>query len=522
MVGTQRSRHSESIYGTQYSSLDGVLDQLRERSAGPVTIVLDPLSTLFSTPDHFRALDAVRVARSLAITLAVADAHRTGLALAFGYRVRPPMQDDARRGTLAHWFAPLSPPRVPAHVEERPEVLPETDARPVRRRRGRGMWITGLLAAGMLLLAALIGTIVVGRVHAAEVVIVPAEQSFSRVVQFAVSVDPTNDPNTLGTTPFETIIFREGEAPATGKTTVPDGTATGTVTFRSRADGVTAIKAGTTLRGPRDLSYTLQSDVVVPGLDFVRGQLGEASAKVRASQAGPAGNLGAGYAARYSDNVTFITGEITGGTEKQVTVVTDVDVAGLRARLENDLRMHALTEVNAALPSGITALNDYLTLLTPATTAQPAAGTQADAVHVRVSLTARLPVYRHADFDALIDRRLADAVREAGGGGDGTRQVLPATVLKAKPVFVDVQGPLVRYDAAVTGRTRSVITDADVQQLRHDLAGTGNAGAERVLARAPYLQKSTITYGPRWLPKSLRDRMPRDPSHLHIRIEAPA
>jgi hypothetical protein len=533
MVGTQHSARPTD--GTQHlvvisarSTLDGVLDQLRNMPPGPVVVVLTPLSTLFSTPDHFRALDAVRVARSLAITLAVTDAHRTGLALAFGYRVRPHTVDDDRRGTMSHSAPPgaeygthpLSP--APSVVEDSPFTYPKTDDIRMHRVGSGWMWKAGLIASVALLLVAVIGMAVVGRVHTAAVVVVPAEQSFSRVVQFAVSVLPTDDPNTLQTTFFETPISRDVDAPATGKTTVPDGTAAGTMTFRSRADGATSIKAGTTLKGPHDVSYALQSDVVVPGLDFVRGQLGEASAKVRATQPGPAGNLGAGYSARYSDNVTFISGEITGGTEKQVPVVTDDDIAGARARLESDVRMRALTEVNAVLPAGVTALNDYLTLGTPTATAQPASGAQSDSVHVHVVVTARLPVYRNADFDALIDRRLTEAVREAGGGGDGKQQVLSPTVVKEKPVFVDVQGPHVRYYATVTGRTRSVIADADVQQLRHDLTGKDDATARRILAGAPYLQGSTITYGPAWLPGPLRARMPRDTAHLRIRIETSA
>ena len=74
---------------TQHSTLDRVLDQLREVPPGGATLLLDPLSVLFATPDHFRALDAVRLARRLSLTIEVQDAHRTGLALAFGYRVRP-------------------------------------------------------------------------------------------------------------------------------------------------------------------------------------------------------------------------------------------------------------------------------------------------------------------------------------------------------------------------------------------------------------------------------------------------
>jgi hypothetical protein len=333
-------------------------------------------------------------------------------------------------------------------------------------------------------------------------------------------VAPTDDPNTLQTTLFSTTIAREGDAPATGTTTVPDGTATGSMTFRSRADGATTIKAGTTFKGPHDVGYTLVADVVVPGLDFVRGQLGEASGKVRATQSGPTGNLAAGFSNRYTDNVTYISGDISGGTVKQVPVVTDDDIAGVRAKLESDLRMHALSEVNAALSTGTTALNDYLTLGTPTMTAQPTAGTQTDSVHVRVALAAQVPVYRNADFDALIDRRLGDIAREAGGGGAGGQAILPTTVVKQKPVFVDVQGPLVRYFATVTGKTRSVITDADIQHLRESLAGKDDGSAARLLTGTPMIDHAQISYGPSWLPKPLRTRMPRQSSHIAVRVNA--
>ncbi|MGI8687684.1 MAG: hypothetical protein ACR2M3_03810, partial [Thermomicrobiales bacterium] len=360
--------------------------------------------------------------------------------------------------------------------------------------------------------------LLVARVHTADIVLRPKEESFSRVVPFAVSVEPTNDPNTLQTTLFETPIAREGDAPATGKTSVPDGTAAGSMTFRSRADGATTLKAGTALKGPHDVSYLLESDVVVPGLNFIKGQLGEASGKVHAAQPGSVGNLAAGFSARYTDNVTYISGDITGGTEKQVAVVTDEDIAGLRVQLERDLRMHALTEANAALPSGATALNDYLTLGTPAATAQPPAGTQADSVHVRLTIAARMPIYQNADFEALIDRRLTDVVREAGAADGGARRVLPETVVKSKPVFVDVQGSLVRYFASVTGTTQAMLTDADVSRIRAALAGRDGRGAEQVLSGEPMLGGHTIRYGPSWLPAIVRERMPRSQSNVHVRV----
>ncbi len=510
---------------TQHSTLERVLDQLRDGPPGSVTLLLDPLSVLFATPDHFRALDAVRLARRLSITIEVAEAHRTGLALAFGYRVRPP-GNHPEEGTAPVPDIHYGPPnRTGAiHVAARPVALPVEDA-PAhdtdRVRVARHGWrrVRILLAIVLVLLCVIGGaSATVWHVHTADVTVQPLEESFSRAVTFAVSVTPTNDPNALQTTMFETTITREGDAAATGTATVPDGTASGVMTFRSRADGATTLKSGTTLKGPRDVSYVLQSDVVVPGLDFVRGQLGEASGKVRASQPGPVGNLGGGFSARYTDNVTYISGELTGGTEKQVSVVSDDDIAGVRAKLERDLRMHALTEVNAALPSGTTALNDYLTLRPPVVTAQPTTGTQADSVHVRMVITAQIPVYQNSDFDALIDRRLTEAVRDANLAAGGTKQVLPETVTKSKPVFVDVQGPLVRYFATVTGKTRTVITDADLARIRAALVGRDARGAQLVLSGEQGLGGYAIHYGPSWLPRPFRERMPRTSSHIDLRV----
>ena len=524
---------SSVIRVTQNATLDRVLDQLRDLSSASATLRLDPLSVIFATPDHFRALDAVRVARHLSVTIEVADAHRTGLALAFGYRVRPPgnvlERDTApvndvqfgppnRTGAIRVATQRAAPPVAPL-----PDNQTEYARLPRRQRRGRPRVHMGAMRFGLLglcvLACGILGfTVLVLRVHTADVALRPMEEPFSRVVPFAVSVTPTKDPNALQTTLFETTISRDGDVAATGKTSVPDGTAAGLMTFRSRADGAATLKAGTALKGPRDVSYLLESDVVVPGLNFIKGQLGEASGKVHAAQPGPAGNLAAGFSARYTDNVTYISGDITGGTEKQVAVVTEEDIVGLRAQLERDLRMHALTEANAALPSGTTALNDYLMLRPPTVAAQPSVGTQADTVHVRLAITAQVPIYQNAEFDALIDRRLIEAVRDAGATDGGARRVLPETVVKSKPVFVDVQGPLVRYFASVTGTTQAVLTDADLARIRAALIGRDARGAEQVLSAEPSLSGHIIRYGPSWLSATLRERMPRRQSNVHVRV----
>lgn len=514
-----------TVMVTAHTTLDGVLDQLRGLPAGNATLALHPMSLLFATPDHFRALDTVRIARSLIVTFVVNDAHRTGLALAFGYRVRPSLE-----GTEALDASPLMRSR-PISIMAREYIPPppqettaeyETDDPPERPARG-ARWVRRGLAALLVIavLCATAGFFIMTRVHEASVTLTPAEEQFSRDVQFAVSVGPTNDANSLRTTPFEATLAGEGDAATTGTTTVPDGTAGGVVTFRSRADGAITIKAGTQLRGQRDVAYIVQSDVTVPGLDFVRGQLGEVNARVRANVAGPVGNLGPGFSAKYSDNVTYISGEITGGTEKTMPVVTEDDIARVRARIERDLRMRALNETSNALPPGTTAVNDFLTLRPPVVVAQPIAGTQTDAVHVRVTIVAQVPVYQNADFDALVERRLAEATREAGGDPSGAKQVLSESVTKTKPQFLDVQGPLVRYSARVSGTTRAQIADADIDRLRRALVGLSDRQAALRLAAEPLIGRSVVRYGPTWLPARLRVHMPGRPELIHISRAAP-
>src|SRR4051812_22078256 len=200
---------------TPRATLDGVLDQLRLAQPGPIILSVDPLSALFATPDHFRALDAVRLARGLSVALATSDPHRTGLALAFGYRVATPV-DGPPRPHLSE-PRPVLPPAQGTHalVTAAPtaDVVAQRPTAPARTRRRvwrvAGGWRIALALTLCLSLVGAGGIAILARVHTAVVTLIPAEQSFSRVVPFAVSVGPTDDPNALQTTPFSLTVARE-------------------------------------------------------------------------------------------------------------------------------------------------------------------------------------------------------------------------------------------------------------------------------------------------------------------------
>jgi hypothetical protein len=294
------------------------------------------------------------------------------------------------------------------------------------------------------------------------------------------------------------------------------------MTLRSRADEALTVKAGTMLRGPKEVSYLVQADVTVPGLDFGKGQLGEATAKVRANAPGPAGNLTAGYTAKFTENITYISGEISGGTEKQVTVIADADVTRGSQDLEDKIRKSALADVNANLPAGVTPLNDFLTKQPPNVTSTPAVGEMATSVHVRMTVAVQIPVYENSAFQELVRTRVAGAVAEIDQSGGGHKDVVQNSVTTAPPTQLGLDGKVVRFQTEVRGTLRSVITAADATRIGRAVAGKTNAEADATVRREPGIGHFTVAYGPTWLPISVRERMPKRSSNIAVRIMATA
>jgi hypothetical protein len=472
-------------------------------------------------------LDGVHPVTADSVTFAIDDPHRTGLALAFGYRVQPlsfvttqrepthPVVTRIGAGTRSISGPLPNPPPV--------AVASVTDRVPHRRTRARRRWLWGtcLALVALLLLAGAVPLVVL-RVHRATIDLYPAEEPFSRVVPFAVSADatPSTDPGTLMAHPYATTVVRETDVSTTGTKTVPDGTASGAMTLRSRADGAQTIKAGTALRGPGDVSYIVQADVVVPALDFGKGQLGEATAKVRASAAGSAGNLPAGYTARFTDNITCISGDISGGTDKQVSVVTDDDINRARQNLEEQIRRSALSDINATLPAGVTPLNDFLTKQPPTVISTPAVGQEATSVHVRMSVPVQIPVYDNTAFQDLVRNRVSATVAATNQAGGGKNDVLQNTVTTGPPTQLGIEGKQIRFQTEVHGIERAKISTDDATRIGRTVAGVGAGGVDTALRAEPEVGRYVITYGPSWLPARLRDRMPRHAANIAVRIMA--
>ncbi len=507
-----------TITATPRATLGDVLDELRRVRADEVVVVLDARSPLFAAAADFHDLDAACAAGRIPhITFAVSDPHRIGLAVAFGYRTRSPALHPAQSGIVprserAEFLpAPVVPIRGIAEAS-----LPSQSQRyvaPTKRTRvRRRVWpVIALLSCVTLLAGAGGGMFAVWEMHAATVTLVPVERDFSETVPFAIVVAPSSGGNarTLVAEPFVATLERDAIVTATGKQRIPDGTPSGTVTFRSKSEAAQTLKAGTMVKGMGENVYLLTQDVVIPGLDLVGGQLGEATAKVRASVAGTSGNMQGGYSVRYTESLAAVFGPITGGSEREVTILTENDLAPVRADLERDIRVRAIIEMNRRLPTGTTALADFLTLAPAVITVEPAIGTPAATAKIHLAVVAQLPAYRENTFRDLVrDGANAALSVQAAQAGGLHAAIVPESVVTSPVRFIELKEGVFRYESTVTGKTRAIIDESDVLRIRGMLVGRDDVTTRQILAAEPAVHRSTVAYGPSWLPTSVRDRMP--------------
>jgi hypothetical protein len=124
----------------------------------------------------------------------------------------------------------------------------------------------------------------------------------------------------------------------TGKKLVPDKTASGQVEIGSR--NTATLPAGAVVARVGTVEYRLARTVTIPGYDFVSGRGGTAVAPVTASLPGSGGNarLGVSLLENFGyPGVAVRGGNVTGGTDREVQVVTEQDLARLRLELNASL-----------------------------------------------------------------------------------------------------------------------------------------------------------------------------------------
>ena len=297
----------------------------------------------------------------------------------------------------------------------------------------------------------------------------------------------------LETNVADTLTFR-----ATGTRDIGDRAhGTATLSYVQDSSPVT-IPAGTMLSA-NNLEFTTDQAVTVPGAKVVNAVpvAGSATVPISASASGSASNLSNTPATVNSPSKVY--GQInqtSGGTTKQVAVVTQTDVANAKQALADQLHAKASEQIKTVTQNGISALRTPTTdpaqsesYAFTAGSSDPQAGTQADNGTFKGSATLRRLAYDPAITEAAARTQ---ALKDAPS--TSTLQVAGVT---SSPPTSDFKSGIITITETVTGQ---VLPHVDTDLIANQAPGKSFTSINQLIQGIVPGASTFEEKSPRWWP----------------------
>ncbi|HEY6736851.1 MAG TPA: hypothetical protein VI322_04000 [Candidatus Saccharimonadia bacterium] len=520
--------NDNALYLEADEDITSAIDKLSKAPAGPVQIVVPKRSTMLQSIINLKLLKKAADGGKRELVLVTSDRVATDLAARVGLAVAPTLggkavkaqpkaaptvntDDEVIEATdpvppadpLAQTGLPPAPAAKPKRLSFQRRPVAE-DAAPVpatgaklpripnyRKLQRRIFWLftAVFLVAGVW--AFMYFT------TSAKVVLYANANRTSVDTTFAVDPNATASDTAGGTLAGQVVTFSKdlnGPVTPTGKQDV--GTkAAGTITVTNATGVDQPLVAGTRFQAPDGKIFRSNADTTVPkayldsGGDKVNGS---ATVAVTADQNGDGYNEGpTTYTILALGNPKIVAtgGQMSGGTTKTVTIVTQADVdAAVSALIDKDKDASA-RDLSGKTVSGYMALPSSQTSKTSDVTATPAVNAQADTANVSFKVTYTMLTVKQDDFKTAV-RALE------------TKQVGPTGQIYDDGLAA-AQITVTNTDAA--GRTSfHFATDAysgtkiDLAALAKSLGGKRYGDAMDLANRQPGVSHAEISLSPGW------------------------
>ena len=535
-------------------ALPDVLTKVRTHGGRPVFLSIPPASPLFLTASEFRALRETVRASNTNLVVVSEDRQRQDFARLFnlipaadeaeaiawidGQSAQKPSSSQAidpalgppRSGNGSGW-APrtevIRPNEASGSVPQSPEpepaaepaatttaLVPVADTVPMpepadQRKRRRWPWLLALLFVLVLVTGAAAGlpqaTVTLTRQRtpiSTEVPIIVTESGGEAAPDGAIAIDGQRQ---------SANVSVSVTLPATGQLFVPDLPASGGLSFANTGTSPVTLPAGTEIISDGGIVFTLDAEVTVPAA--TGGVSGNADGTVTAAEGGSAGNLTQGaLSGRHESGVFFNNrnGALTGGTDRETTVVSEDDMATAVDAL-NEQIAPALGEVlSDSAGSTIVVLPTSATHAELTPESDIAVGAEATEFTVTASTYATgLTFSLESAREAILNAAMASVTVPEGQAIDLT---------DAEITF----GPAA--DASTNDAIATVLiwqvadlNDEAVEALPDDLARGTVDEAIAAASAIEGVESVTIEIKPDWLPSAITDRMPLVPQRIEIR-----
>jgi hypothetical protein len=508
------SERKEAVYilVSQDEDVDAIIARLQAVLPAAIQLHIPASATAFQDFEDFRKLKALLAQPGTSITVAAEDKAIERLAHLLGFPV----------GTYS--------PGPPATLTPEPEAESRPYDIPMKPSSGDAARHSLIpIALGLATAVAVLATVaffVAPAISSAQVVLTAKTETLSQQIPLALVPEGSTVPETLTIRDqtfklvaapakvIEVSAETSGEGIAHGSKTVPDRPASGRVRLSNPNPFPVAVKAGTTVATVRGVAYVTTGDVTVPAADpFGSGVLGTAEVGVKASAGGSATNLDARAIQTRLDNGVYVINPepISGGTDRQVPVVSAEDLQTLREDLETKLRSQLRTSLAEAVPEGYRLVTETIKMSDVQAQSDQEEGAVAERFNIRLTAKASGLAYRPEELRALA-LRSAQALVSGKRLGDASAVAIDAS---ATPFELISTEPTVVFTTKVTVKYRYVPDDATIGSLKRALAGKPEGEARAFLASLPYIASASITRSPPWLPGGL----PGSPERITVRFE---
>ncbi len=181
-------------------------------------------------------------------------------------------------------------------------------------------------------------------------------------------------------------------------------TGTMTITRNGVSDQATTIPAGTGFSSG-DYTFLTTEAVTVPRSNIIGTRIdnGSATASVQAAEIGPEYNLNA---RSYTSSVSGFSGRgsaMQGGTKRQVTVVSEQDVANVMDSMGNTTKPEMKDTLKKELGRNVTIVEESYSTEAASPTVTPAVGQEATKATISVEVTYTLAGISNNDLDRYLD-----------------------------------------------------------------------------------------------------------------------
>ncbi len=290
----------------------------------------------------------------------------------------------------------------------------------------------------------------------------------------------------------ETTVSGTGKAAATGTKQIGDP-AKGKVVIYNKTSAPRTFSQGTVLVGSNNLKFTLDSSITVASQSAVEGGIsfGKGTVPVTAEAIGPDSNLmggsdltisqqpGTSYSAKVDE-------ALSGGTSKEVKVVTSDDQKKLQAKVTDELRQKAEEDLKGKQTEGKKIISEALAVADGKYTFSKAVNEQAGEFSLSATVRFKGTSYSDTDLKTIVSKLVGTSIPE------GFQMNLQDMETQADVAKVEKDGRLI-FKARFKAK---LLPKLDLESLKREIKGSSVDGAVERLKKIENIMGAEIQFSP--------------------------